>query len=143
MYEKYTSQSLPEKDYRELLGSAICVFNSNNNFIIENIVKGDKNNQYIWHDLIDLSSGDLEKAIKEIITQKTGNTKIGKLFGKLCEIRNRIVHSFQITNEEGEQILASKNKEGIQYRITKEYLLNFIKLNEKLSLELYKYRDKK
>ena len=38
MYESYTRQSLPTKQYRELLGSAICVFNSNNAFIIENIV---------------------------------------------------------------------------------------------------------
>ena len=35
MYENYTRQSLPSKEYRELLGSAICVFNSNNSFIIE------------------------------------------------------------------------------------------------------------
>ena len=34
MYEKYTRQSLPNDDYRELLGSAISVFNSNNAFII-------------------------------------------------------------------------------------------------------------
>ena len=27
MYEPYTRQSLPDKEYRELLGSAICVFN--------------------------------------------------------------------------------------------------------------------
>ena len=33
MYENYTRQSLPTKEYRELLGSAICVFNSNNSFI--------------------------------------------------------------------------------------------------------------
>lgn len=39
MYEKYSRQALPEKQYRELLGSALCVFNSNNSFIIENILK--------------------------------------------------------------------------------------------------------
>ena len=34
MYEDYTRQALPSKYYRELLGSAMCVFNSNNAFII-------------------------------------------------------------------------------------------------------------
>lgn len=33
MYEPYTRQSLPSKEYRELLGSALCVFSSNNGFI--------------------------------------------------------------------------------------------------------------
>ena len=37
MYENYTRQALPPKEYRELLGSAIFVFNSNNAFILENI----------------------------------------------------------------------------------------------------------
>ena len=39
MYESYTRQSLPSKEYRELLGTAICVFNSNNAFIIENVLR--------------------------------------------------------------------------------------------------------
>lgn len=39
MYESYTRQSLPTKKYRELLGSAMCVFCSNNAFLIENIIK--------------------------------------------------------------------------------------------------------
>lgn len=41
MYENYTRQSLPAKEYLELLGSAICVFNSNNSFIIENVLRED------------------------------------------------------------------------------------------------------
>jgi len=35
MYESYTRQALPSKNYRELIGTAICVFNSNNSFVIE------------------------------------------------------------------------------------------------------------
>lgn len=46
MYENYTKQALPSKSYRELLGSALCVFNSNNTFIIENILRVDNNSQY-------------------------------------------------------------------------------------------------
>ena len=43
MYERYTRQSLPSKNYRELIGTALCVFNSNNGFIIENILRVDTN----------------------------------------------------------------------------------------------------
>lgn len=44
MYEEYSKQALPSKKYRELLGSALCVFNSNNSFIIENILRVDSKN---------------------------------------------------------------------------------------------------
>ena len=37
MYENYTRQSLQTKRYRELLDSAICIFNPNKAFLIENI----------------------------------------------------------------------------------------------------------
>lgn len=37
VYERYTRQSLPTKEYREVLGTALCVFNSSNGFIIENL----------------------------------------------------------------------------------------------------------
>ena len=47
LYEKYTHQSLPEREYRKLLGSAICVFNSNNQFVIENILRNDYAERYI------------------------------------------------------------------------------------------------
>jgi hypothetical protein len=43
MYENYTRQALPSKKYRELLGSALCVFNANNAFVIENILRSDDN----------------------------------------------------------------------------------------------------
>ena len=59
MYESYTRQSLPTKQYRELLGSAICVFNSNNAFIIENILKCDDLDKYDWYHLIDLESREV------------------------------------------------------------------------------------
>ena len=49
MYEQYSRQALPPKQYRELLGSAICVFNSNNQFVIENILRIDNTN-FNWYD---------------------------------------------------------------------------------------------
>ncbi|MCM3442969.1 hypothetical protein [Metabacillus halosaccharovorans] len=69
MYESYSRQALPERKYRELLGSAICVFNSNNSFIIENVLRYDTDNKYEWYQLIDKTSGELAKPIKETITK--------------------------------------------------------------------------
>lgn len=141
MYESYTRQALPPKEYRELLGTALCVFNSNNAFIIENILHTDKVN-YNWYELIDKESGKLNKVIVATIAVNGGQA-IADLFSDLVERRNRIIHSFQITNNDGEQILATKTKVkdgNKQFIITKKYLMQFIKDNEKLSLLLYDYR---
>ena len=138
MYENYTRQTLPSKEYRELLGSAICVFNSNNSFIIENILRYDSSNIYSWHDLIDLTSGGLLKPIKETIT-KNSNTQIAILFDDIIAKRNRIIHSFQITYQ-GNQILATKDKNNNQFIITSKYLLDFISQNEELSTKLHTFR---
>ena len=138
MYENYTRQSLPSKEYRELLGSAICVFNSNNSFIIENILRYDSSNIYSWHDLIDLTSGGLLKPIKETIT-KNSNTQIAMLFDDIIAKRNRIIHSFQITYQ-GNQILATKDNNNNQFIITSKYLLDFISQNEELATKLHTFR---
>ena len=137
MYEEYSGQALPSKRYRELVGSAICVFNSNNQFIIENILNIDNSN-YNWHQLIDVTSGELLAPIKETIT-KESNTAIAILFSSIITKRNRIIHSFQITKD-NEQILSTKTKNHEQFNITEEYLLDFIRDNEKLSSILYKLR---
>ena len=139
MYENHTRQSLPTKEYRELLGSAICVFNSNNSFIIENILREDGGRNYSWYDLIDKTSGQLKAAINDTITTKAGS-QIAQIFSDLVDKRNRIIHSFQITNDDKEQILATKDKQHNQFVITKEYLLDFIKGNEVLSDKLYTFR---
>ena len=137
MYEEYSKQALPSKKYRELLGSAICVFNSNSQFIIENILRIDNSN-YNWYELIDKTSGELSEPIKETITKKS-DTRIAILFSELVLKRNRIIHSFQIT-ENDDQILRTKNKRHEQYNITEEFLLEFIKDNEILSSTLHKFR---
>lgn len=140
MYETYTKQSLPTKEYRELVGAALCVFNSNNAFMIENIIKTD--DSYDWYDLMDKESGRLKNDISKTISQNS-NDEICKLFSEIVEMRNRIIHSFRITSEDGEQILATKTlkRDGnIQFPITKEYLMEFINKNDKLSALLYQYR---
>ena len=77
------------------------------------------------------------------ISRNTGNKDIEILFSEIVEMRNRIIHGFRITSKQGEQILATKTRKkdgNIQFEITKEYLLDFIKKNEELSDMLYKYR---
>lgn len=138
MYEEYTRQALPDKQYRELLGSALCVFNSNNSFIIETVLRHSDN--YSWYSLIDLESGKLKKVVRDAISKEYGDD-IEKLFSDIIEQRNRIIHSFQITNKQGKQVLATKeHKKSEQFEITEEYLLNFIVLNEKLSDMLHDFR---
>lgn len=139
MYENYTRQSLPSKEYRALLGTALCVFNSNNAFIIENILSHDENNSYSWYDLIDKTSGELSQPIKETIT-RASTTDIALLFQELIKKRNRIMHSFQITGPGGEQILATKDRNHNQYVITSELLMEFIKKNSELSNLLHEFR---
>lgn len=88
--------------------------------------------------MIDKESGRLKNDILETIKDKD----IEGCFNDLVEMRNRIIHSFQITEGE-EQILATKTKikdGNKQFHITEEYLLKFIKLNEKLSLLLDNFR---
>lgn len=63
---------------------------------------------------------------------------------KIINKRNRIILRFRINSKNGEQILETKTREkdgSIQFEITKEYLLEFISKNEKLSDLLYDYRD--
>ena len=51
MYENYTEAALPSKNI-VVSGSALCVFNANNAFVIENILRSDDNSQYSWYDLM-------------------------------------------------------------------------------------------
>ena len=142
MYEsKLTRQALPEREYRELLGTALCVFNSNTSFVIENILHS--NSSYDWYKLIDQEAGRLCKPIEATISMRAGD-EILNLFKIIIEQRNRIVHSFQITDNDGEQRLATKTKiedGNEQFIITEKYLKDFIKLNENLCLKLHQYRD--
>jgi len=137
MYEEYSRQALPSKRYRELLGSAICVFNSNSQFVIENILKIN-DSIYNWHELIDKTSGGLLQPVKETITVNS-DMRIAKLFSSIITKRNRIIHSFQIT-ENNEQVLCTKTKNNEQFTITERFLLEFIEENVKLSSLLHKLR---
>ncbi len=142
MYEDYTRQSLPEKYYRELLGTALCVFNSNNAFIIETILRMDISGNYDWYNLTDLESGKPRPSVHNVIATKCGR-EVEDLFVELVERRNRIIHNYRITNSSNQQVLATKTliKDGNeQFEITEEYLMEFIKLNDKLSEMLHSIR---
>ena len=144
MYEKYTKQALPSKNYRELLGTAIYVFNSNNSFIIENVLRCDEADDFNWYMLTDLEAGEVKKRAKSIIEEKLGK-EIFLLFDEIIEKRNRIVHGFPVTNQEGEQVLRTKTraqgkKGNRQFEISEDFLLGFIRMNDKLSNMLHGVR---
>ena len=67
-----------------MLGSALCVFSSNNGFIIENIIK--TNDSFDWYELIDKETGLLRRTISETISNKCGNTEIEDLFFEVVNI---------------------------------------------------------
>lgn len=139
MYENYTRQALPSRKYRELLGAALCVFNSNIQFIIENILAKSPSNS--WYFLTDDRNQLLLNTLKKELSNI--DVDIESLFRDLKERRNRIVHSFQITDTDGEQRLATKTNDpqNEQFVITENYLKEFIKDNESLCMRLYDIRD--
>ena len=84
---------------------------------------------------------DLKKRLKT--ENKKLSDEILDVFCDLVDKRNRIIHSFQITNYMDEQVLATKTKinEGNkQFEITEEYMLDFIRLNNRLSDLLHHLR---
>ena len=144
MYEKYVRQALPDREYRELLGSAVCVFNSNNAFIINNILK-DPNVQTNWYQLIDKESGEIKTFLqKRLKNEGKLGEEILALFEDVVNMRNRIIHSFRITDENDNQILATKEKES---KGVEGFKLIFTKLDETtcfgniLNLKLYTDAD--
>ena len=58
MKENLTRQSLPENKYLILLRAALCTFNCNNQFVIENMLRSGYNLKD-WYHLTDLTSGKL------------------------------------------------------------------------------------
>ena len=143
MYDtSLTRQALPSKRYCYLLGVALSVFISNNGFIIENILRTDilrTDSSKEWSKLIDKESGRLKADIAETISAVAGND-IYTLFEEIVGMRNRIIHGFRITAASGEQIIATKERNGNQYYIDELYLTRFIRLNERLSSMLHDYR---
>lgn len=88
-----------------------------------------------WYALIDKTSGAVEKFASGKLPDQ-----IIKLFGEIVDMRNRIIHGFRITNSEGEQVIATKEKSGNQFEITEDYLVTFIKKNETLPDVLHAHR---
>ena len=97
--------------------------------------------EYDWWKLTDLEAGRLRQTIHNVISTRCGD-EIETLFVDLIQRRNRIIHSYRITNSSKEQVLATKVKgTGIQFEITEEYLLEFIKQNDILSNRLNNLRN--
>lgn len=154
MYESYSRQALPDRKYREILGAALYVFNSNYDFLIENILhikdKLQLQDDIDWWDLMNLEAGKLKRKLqqdsffepyKEIFDH---HPSLMHQFNHLKNRRNRIVHSFTATSDHDshKQVLCSldpKTKE--QKEITEADLLEFIKENEAFALQLDKFRN--
>lgn len=87
-----------------------------------------------------MESGKLKSNSQATITQVAGGD-IEKKFSEIVIMRNRIIHGFRITSQNGEQILATKEKDaGRQFEIDEAYLERFIKMNAELSSMLHQYR---
>lgn len=139
-----TKQSMPTENYRLLLGTALCAFNSNIGFIIENILRLSDDEKLSWSKLLEKSYKVLEGIVSKTIDNNS-ETDISKLFKDICDMRNRIIHSFRITDKDGAQILRTKTKKDNngheeQYNITEKYLEDFIELNGTLSSLLHELR---
>lgn len=137
-----TRQALPKDDYLKLVGTAICVFNQNFGFIIENILHYNLDDN--WYELVDCTSlqRQLVFEINEMCVKYNRND-ISDLYKKLATQRNRLCHSLQCTFN-NEQILFTKTKikEGnSQTYLDREWLYRFIKDNEELNCNLYELRD--
>lgn len=139
MFDRETIRfSLPDDEYLWLLGASLCAFDSNCGLVIEGILKVSPDDT--WSELVNRSSGRLGSAVSRTITVEAGD-EIAGLFSELVWRRNRIIHAFRITSDGGDQILATKDKKTQeQFHITKNYLRDFIRLNEELNDMLERFR---
>ena len=121
MISKITRLSLPNKEYLELFGGAICAYNQLVALIIE-IVWHEKCDARLWSQMLD-DSRVFEKEMKNFFDEQ-----ICKAFHIVSTKRNRIVHSVQITHN-GEQVMYTKSKDkdgGERDIIDTDYLVSFL-----------------
>lgn len=136
MKHKRFVATLPNEEYRMLLGTGLCAFNQNHGVIVNNILEVD-DGRYNWYDLINLTSGRISERAKKTIAQKCGGTNIPDLFDETIALRNNIVHSFQGVTEDSQPILRRKAHSGkVQFNIDEAYLNDFLAKNAELAKEL-------
>jgi len=135
-----TRQSTTDNESLHLLGLSQWVFNSNCGFIIEMIDKEHHNNSSeSWFDLVRLTGGNL-KDYKKLVSSILGEN-VYVLFDELVNLRNAIMHSLPTGEKvDGYYISHYRNKDGSITKITKSFLLDFIKKNEELSLKIHTVR---
>ena len=136
-----TKQSTSDDEFLYLLGVCQWVFNSNFGFIIEMIDKEHHNNSdERWIDLIELTAGWLLNYKDKIITIL--GEEIYSLFSELVDKRNSIIHSIPTGEKvDNYEIPVYRNDSKHKYvRIDKNYLIDFIKKNEKLSSLIHSFR---
>ena len=144
--KELTRQSLTSDEFLNLLGISIWVFNSNISFLIEMLDKEHHNTtEFLRRDLLKLTAGQLAGLSKK--TEKYGiklreilGEEIATLFVEIIDKRNAIIHSTPTGNDNlGYVVPVYYGKDTIY--ITKKYLIEFIRLNDKLSLLIYNKRN--
>ena len=136
-----TRQSTSDDEFLYLLGISQWVFNSNCGFIIEMIDKEHHHNSNeSWTKLIELTSGNLLN-YKNMIISILG-IEIYDLFELLVDKRNTIIHSIPTGEKVDDYVIPiyRNDKKKKYVKIDKEYLLEFIKENEKMSDKIYAFR---
>lgn len=141
---------LPELDYTILLGASIYCFNSCLSFAVE-LLRSQGYANLNWWKLTDQTAGVICDDVKYHLDDKSYiNPKLYDDFNDLCYKRDRIVHSFSITDgETKEQMLqtkikgTAKNKDEAdrQFPITRDYMKKFIKQVLDLNYRLDDVRD--
>ena len=134
MHNKSFLKSLPDEEYRLMVGTGLCAFNQNNGIIVNNILEVD-DGRYNWYDLISLTSGRLSERAAKTIAKKCGGTEIPTLFDEIILMRNAIAHSFQVIDDDGRIIMRHKERIGRHKfgDVDEAYLKEFIKKNIKLA----------
>ena len=86
MYENYTKQALPERHYRELLGTALYVFNTNCEFIIEIVRRLGIPEKYDWYKAL---YTDVTKNLSPIETSNAKFIKALESGGEASETKEK------------------------------------------------------
>jgi hypothetical protein len=132
---------MPDGDLVKLIGISTIAFNSNLQFLIKNYLTKSENSDDDWWTLTDIEAGQIRRRTKDFLIEN-GFDEIDAVFNDLVNKRNRIIHSFSVTCQDGTQGLNTLDrKTHNQFQIDEQYLHEFIVDNQGFSDLLYKMRD--
>jgi hypothetical protein len=150
-FSKLTRLSLPDDDtYLFRLGTAIYGFASINSFMCEIIshinpeyghtILQNKDSAQILN--IFCSTLKNMKSAGRLVSIQQTMQEVADLFGDLNIQRNDIIHTYPITNNQGQQILhRRKDNKGKYFEVSNDFLDEFISRLHDVSIGLYKIRE--